>query len=203
MSCQFRHIPFSESMEGRCSGVSCRKILDAYKTFEEDLWGLYGVKPPVSKMKIADVTQSALKAIKLYKHVVQSVERFIRKCKPQYKLPGLYVMDSILRNSRKLYGPTKDVFAPRFAVRLRITFAHLFLCPQEDKAKIVKVLNLWTKKSIFPSSIIQPLHEFGNPNVPSKTELQIIAGESYKTIFQQPNCLLLALNNLTTNNKNV
>ena len=30
------------------------------------------------------------RAIKFYKHVVQSVEKFIQKCKPEYKIPGTY-----------------------------------------------------------------------------------------------------------------
>ncbi len=43
------------------------------------LSSLYENKPPVSRAKMAAITKSALKAIKFYKHVVQSVERFIQK----------------------------------------------------------------------------------------------------------------------------
>jgi hypothetical protein len=79
------------------------------------------------------ITKSAMKAIKFYKHVVQNVEKFILKCKPEYKIPGLYVIDSIVRQSRHQFGPEKDVFAPRFARNMEETFAHLFRCSQEDK----------------------------------------------------------------------
>ena len=40
---------------------------------------LYEFKPPVSRAKMAAVTKSAIKSIKFYKHVVQSVEKFIQK----------------------------------------------------------------------------------------------------------------------------
>lgn len=82
------------------------------------------------------ITRSAMKAIKFYKHVVQSVEKFIQKCKPEYKIPGLYVIDSIVRQSRHQFGPDKDFFAPRFARNMQTTFVHLFRCPPEDKVMI-------------------------------------------------------------------
>jgi CID domain len=81
------------------------------------------------------ITKASMKAIKFYKHVVQNVEKFILKCKPEYKIPGLYVIDSIVRQSRHQFGPEKDVFAPRFARNMEETFAHLFRCSQEDKVR--------------------------------------------------------------------
>lgn len=92
------------------------------------------------------ITKAAIKAIKLYKHVVQIVEKFIKKCKPEYKVPGLYVIDSIVRQSRHQFGTDKDVFGPRFSKNITATFQYLYLCPSEDKSKIVRVLNLWQKK---------------------------------------------------------
>lgn len=83
---------------------------------------------------MGSITRTAMKSIKFYKHVVQSVEKFIQKCKTEYKIPGLYVIDSIVRQSRHQFGPEKDVFAPRFARNMENTFAHLFSkCPPEDK----------------------------------------------------------------------
>lgn len=69
----------------------------------------------------------------LYKHVVQIVEKFIKKCKPEYKVPGLYVIDSIVRQSRHQFGTDKDVFGPRFSKNITATFQYLYLCPSEDK----------------------------------------------------------------------
>ncbi|NXI93448.1 SCAF8 protein, partial [Psophia crepitans] len=91
------------------------------------------------------------------KHVVQSVEKFIQKCKPEYKVPGLYVIDSIVRQSRHQFGQEKDVFAPRFSNNIISTFQNLYRCPGDDKSKIVRVLNLWQKNNVFKSEIIQPL----------------------------------------------
>lgn len=103
------------------------------------------------------ITKAAIKAIKLYKHVVQIVEKFIKKCKPEYKVPGLYVIDSIVRQSRHQFGTDKDVFGPRFSKNITATFQYLYLCPSEDKSKIVRVLNLWQKNGVFKIEIIQPL----------------------------------------------
>lgn len=115
---------------------------------------------------MAAITKSAMRAIKFYKHVVQSVEKFILKCKPEYKIPGLYVIDSIVRQSRHQYGPDKDVFAPRFARNMKETFANLFRCAPEDKSRIIRVLNLWQKNNVFAPEVIQPIFDLADPNHP-------------------------------------
>ncbi|KAL0614319.1 SR-related and CTD-associated factor 4 [Plecturocebus cupreus] len=121
------------------------------------LFSLMDMKPPISRAKMILITKAAIKAIKLYKHVVQIVEKFIKKCKPEYKVPGLYVIDSIVRQSRHQFGTDKDVFGPRFSKNITATFQYLYLCPSEDKSKIVRVLNLWQKNGVFKIEIIQPL----------------------------------------------
>ena len=97
------------------------------------LSSLYEIKPPISKAKMTAITKGAIRAIKYYKHVVQSVEKFIQKCRSEYKIPGLYVIDSIVRQSRHQFGAVKDVFAPRFAKNIQVTFYHLYKCPEEEK----------------------------------------------------------------------
>jgi hypothetical protein len=87
--------------------------MEAVQSFNQEMTSLYEAKPPISKAKMTSITKGAIRAIKFYKHVVQSVEKFIQKCKPEYKIPGLYVIDSIVRQSRHQFGPDKDVFAPR------------------------------------------------------------------------------------------
>jgi hypothetical protein len=37
------------------------------------------MKPPISKAKMTAITKGAIKAVKFYKHVVQSVEKFLQK----------------------------------------------------------------------------------------------------------------------------
>lgn len=58
---------------------------------------------------------------------------FFLQCKPEYKVPGLYVIDSIVRQSRHQFGQEKDVFAPRFSNNIISTFQNLYRCPGDDK----------------------------------------------------------------------
>merc|ERR1712018_172619 len=139
-------------------------IMEAVKLFNQELSSLYEIKPPISKAKMTAITKGAIKAIKYYKHVVQSVEKFIQKCRPEYKIPGLYVIDSIARQSRHQFGPQKDVFAPRFAKNIQLTFYHLYKCPEEEKSRIIRVLNLWQKNEVFTAEVIQPLFDLANPS---------------------------------------
>jgi len=53
--------------------------MEAVKTFNSELYSLNDYKPPISKAKMTQITKAAIKAIKFYKHVVQSVEKFIQK----------------------------------------------------------------------------------------------------------------------------
>ncbi|VDK55465.1 unnamed protein product, partial [Anisakis simplex] len=121
---------------------------EVVKAFNAELVSLYEIKPPISKKKIVDVTKAAMRAIKFYKHVVFCVEKFIIKCKADYKIPGLYCIDSIIRQSRHQFKD-KDVFGPRFAVNMSATLSNLLLCRSEDKPKVVRVLNLWKSHSVF------------------------------------------------------
>ncbi|XP_012882445.1 PREDICTED: protein SCAF8 isoform X3 [Dipodomys ordii] len=124
---------------------------------------------------MTQITKAAIKAIKFYKHVVQSVEKFIQKCKPEYKVPGLYVIDSIVRQSRHQFGQEKDVFAPRFSNNIISTFQNLYRCPGDDKSKIVRVLNLWQKNNVFKSEIIQPLLDMA-AGIPPPVVTPVLAG---------------------------
>ena len=141
-----------------------KMAMEAVQAFNSEMTSLYEVKPPISKAKMTSITKSAIRAIKFYKHVVQSVEKFIQKCKQEYKIPGIYVIDSIVRQSRHQFGPDKDVFAPRFAKNSLITFYHLYKCPEDEKSKVIRVLNLWQKNNVFPSDAIQPLFDLANPH---------------------------------------
>lgn len=138
--------------------------MDAVNAFNHELFSLMDSKPPISRAKMISITKSAIKAMKLYKHVVQIVEKFIKKCKPEYKVAGLYVVDSIVRQSRHQFGADKDVFGPRFTKNITGTFENLCLCPLEDRSKIVRVLNLWQKNGVFKIEIIQPLLDMAAGN---------------------------------------
>ncbi|KAM9811944.1 SR-related and CTD-associated factor 4-like [Syngnathus typhle] len=151
--------------------------MEAVNAFNMELFSMLDMKPPISRAKMMSVTKAAIKAIKLYKHVVQIVEKFIKRCKPELKVPGLYVVDSIVRQSRHQFGVDKDVFGPRFSKNFTDTFQNLYSCSEDDKDKIVRVLNLWQKNSVFDMDIIQPLMDMAE-NVPSPSPSLEIPTES-------------------------
>ncbi|XP_066924838.1 SR-related and CTD-associated factor 4-like isoform X1 [Clytia hemisphaerica] len=131
--------------------------MELVRLFNMELSSIYEGKPPVSKAKMATITRYAVKALKYYKHIVHSVEKFIHKCHNEYKLPALYVLDSIIRQSRHQFGPEKDLFGPRFEKNIKFLFQHIYQCPSEDKPKVVRVLNLWQKNGIYSPDVISPL----------------------------------------------
>uniref|UniRef100_A0A3P8SSM7 SR-related CTD-associated factor 4b n=1 Tax=Amphiprion percula TaxID=161767 RepID=A0A3P8SSM7_AMPPE len=155
--------------------------MDAVNAFNMELFSMIDMKPPISRAKMMSVTKSAIKAIKLYKHVVQIVEKFIKKCKPELKVPGLYVVDSIVRQSRHQFGVEKDVFGPRFLKNFTDTFQNLFRCPEDDKNKIVRVLNLWQKNGVFDMDIIQPLMDMANGVIVPPSALEVPADSQIET----------------------
>ncbi|XP_074535894.1 SR-related and CTD-associated factor 4-like [Halichoeres trimaculatus] len=147
--------------------------MDAVNAFNMELFSMIEMKPPISRAKMMSVTKSAIKAIKLYKHVVQIVEKFIKKCKPELKVPGLYVVDSIVRQSRHQFGVDKDVFGPRFLKNFTDTFQNLYHCSEDDKSKILRVLNLWQKNGVFDMDIIQPLMDMANGSIVPTPALEV------------------------------
>ena len=51
-------------------------------------------------------------------------------------MPGLYVIDSVVRQSRHQFGSHKDVFAPRFTKNIIATFQNLFKCPGDERVNL-------------------------------------------------------------------
>uniref|UniRef100_A0A4W4DMT4 CID domain-containing protein n=1 Tax=Electrophorus electricus TaxID=8005 RepID=A0A4W4DMT4_ELEEL len=140
-----------------CGSCGSNCVIFASLISHSQLLSLMDMKPPISRAKMMSITKAGIKAIKLYKHVVQIIEKFIKRCSPELKVPGLYVVDSIIRQSRHQFGEDKDVFGPRFLKNITITFQSLYQCPPDDKAKILRVLDLWQKNCVFGMDIIQPL----------------------------------------------
>ena len=64
-----------------------------------------------------------------------------------------------MRQSRHQFGPDKDVFAPRFAKNIQLTFFHLYKCSEEEKVSVtlertnIKLL-FFEKKPGHDSSVI-------------------------------------------------
>lgn len=182
--------------------------MDVIQIFNDELQSLLDTKPPVSKAKMGLITRAAMKGVKFYKHIVQSVEKFIAKCRPEYKVPGLYVIDSIVRQSRHQFGQDRDVYAARFSRNLQITFNNLFAgCSADDKPKIVRVLNLWQKNGVFNSQVIQPLLDMANPNsslnLPSESSLSADSPNLESKQGQTSKFLMHHYNNTNNSNNNI
>lgn len=168
-------------------------MMDVVQIFNDELQSLVDMKPPVSKAKMGQITRAAMKGVKFYKHIVKGVEKFIVRCDSEYKVPGLYVIDSIVRQSRHQFGVDRDVYAPRFANNLDSTFQSLFSgCLPEDRPKIVRVLNLWQKNGVFESHVIQPLLDMASPSAslvndpksPSSGDNSLKQGQTSKYLHQ-------------------
>lgn len=71
------------------------------------------------------------------------------------------------------------MFAPRFAKNMQTTFLNLLKCPQEDKSKVIRVLNLWQKNAVFPPEVIQPLFDLADPNHPIHKEQTVNSNGKY------------------------
>ena len=113
---------------------------------------------PITKTKIASITNAAVRAIKYYKHVVKLVEDFILKSTASFKVPGLYVVDAILRHSR-LCNRDGDPYGPRFLRNIDALFAALSHCNPEDKPVISRILQLWRKENVYSEDLISILQD--------------------------------------------
>eukprot|EP01089_Gocevia_fonbrunei_P007291 TRINITY_DN1836_c0_g4_i2.p1 TRINITY_DN1836_c0_g4~~TRINITY_DN1836_c0_g4_i2.p1 ORF type:complete len:788 (-),score=168.91 TRINITY_DN1836_c0_g4_i2:106-2469(-) len=142
-------------------------------SFEKELKGLTNFRPPISASRINAIAKLALKNIKYHKNVVHSVERFIKKCRPEYRLASLYIIDSICRHSRTKFGD-KDVYVRRFSKNLEKSFDYIFQCVKSDQDSVRRVISLWSKNSVFPNEIIATLVDMSRqktgvepPDIPS------------------------------------
>jgi hypothetical protein len=71
------------------------------------------------------------------------------QCRPEYKVSGLYVIDSIVRQSRHQFGADKDVFAQRFSKNIVETFRHLYTGAPEEKVFLFIQTHLHIFKYVF------------------------------------------------------
>uniref|UniRef100_A0A915MC40 CID domain-containing protein n=1 Tax=Meloidogyne javanica TaxID=6303 RepID=A0A915MC40_MELJA len=164
---------------------------DVIKAFNKLLVSMQECKGGiVSKQKVVDITKAAMNAVRYFKHVVFIVERYLVKCRQEFKIPALYVMDSILRQAKKQYKH-KDVFAPRFAVNLSTTINNVLDCDPTDRLKVVRVVNLWQAHQIFADEVIEPIlnkcQASGLDVEPAKVERLVKGEKADMQLYQQSN----------------
>merc|ERR1711953_1063472 len=114
-------------------------------------------KLPLSRKTVESLTEVGYNAMTYFKHVAVIIEKFIQKCKPAYKVCGLYVIDALVRYNVKQKGRKGDLLGPRFIRNFSETFEYVMQCPAKDYPKVVRVLNLWQAKKVYNFDVIQPL----------------------------------------------
>ncbi|KAF9582481.1 SR- and CTD-associated factor 8 [Lunasporangiospora selenospora] len=110
--------------------------------FDKELYSVFDSRS-VSASRIDKLTKLAFKAAKYYKNIVYSLEKFITRCVPEYKLTGLYVLDSICRTSQSIKTKssaasgtfTGSEYVARFERNIEALFSE-FCKVQEDKEKV-------------------------------------------------------------------
>ncbi|KAG0049245.1 hypothetical protein BGZ83_005917 [Gryganskiella cystojenkinii] len=108
--------------------------------FNRELYSLFDSKN-ASASKIEKLTKMAVRSAKYYKNIVYCMEKFITRCVPEYKLTGLYVLDSICRASHSMKQKssgssfTGAEYVGRFEKNIEALFAEFCKVP-EDKEKV-------------------------------------------------------------------
>ncbi|KAF9983124.1 hypothetical protein BGZ65_002158, partial [Modicella reniformis] len=129
--------------------------------FHKELYGLFDSRT-ASASKIDRLTKLAFKSAKYYKNIVYHLEKFITRCVPEYKLTGLYVLDSICRTSQSVKAKSSAAsfsgseYVARFEKNVVALFAE-FCKVQEDKEKekVKRVVDLWERSGTFSPTVIE------------------------------------------------
>lgn len=167
-TCLFKIFTVRHNASGLIRNVPLiREVMELVHEFKTALKNLYRSKPPIPRARIQLVASVAIKANKMYKHVVMYLEKYAEKIPAKYKLTALCVIDSIIRMSIKDFGKNKDVYAPRFKKKLKFIFQFLKKCKQRDKSRMVRILTLWQKHKIFKSELVELLLSIISPELKS------------------------------------
>ncbi|KAG0198740.1 hypothetical protein BGX28_007861 [Mortierella sp. GBA30] len=127
--------------------------------FQKELYSLFDSKT-ASKSKIDKLTKLAFQSAKYYKNIVYCIEKFITRCVPEYKLTGLYVLDSICRTSKSVKAKsssgsfTGSEYVGRFEKNIEALFAEFCKVQDEkEKEKVKRVVDLWERSGTFAPSV--------------------------------------------------
>ncbi|CAJ0747453.1 24743_t:CDS:2, partial [Entrophospora sp. SA101] len=205
-----------------------------FPEFDKKLNELLERKPPgTSASKIKDLTKVALSSPKQYKNIVYSIQKFIQRCPSDYKLGALYVLDSISQTAQKQKGSamtkknesssitskasssslwTGIEYIDRFEKLLEEIFTHIMQCPEHDKDKVKRVLDLWYDKETYNKEIIQRIKDIYFNQITPLTQLVNSVNETKSVNVSSSNndpnnmdssTLLATLNNLTQGALNI
>ncbi|KAF9331939.1 hypothetical protein BG006_005202 [Podila minutissima] len=157
--------------------------------FDKELYNLFDSRA-VSASKIDKLTKLAFKAAKYYKNIVYCLEKFITRCVPEYKLTGLYVLDSICRTSQSVKTKSSSSsgsfsgaeYVARFEKNIEALFTE-FTKVQEDKEKekVKRVVVLWERSSTFAPSTTENIRKKYFPLLETKGDRTIKADDDIST----------------------
>ncbi|KAJ3320448.1 hypothetical protein HDV06_005271 [Boothiomyces sp. JEL0866] len=140
--------------------------------FEREINSL-GDKIPVSVSKITNLTKIAHRNPPL--DITNLIEKFIRTCPPPVKLGVVYLIDSIFKAKKTEYP---KIIGPR----LLDWFTILSQCPDNDKEKMKRVLNLWMQNELLASIDLKKILECFIPKPVEKIKEQVPTPQ----VIQQP-----------------
>ncbi|OZJ05295.1 hypothetical protein BZG36_01929 [Bifiguratus adelaidae] len=140
--------------------------------FERELFALVDGKLPVSASKIQNLSKLAQSLSQYFKHVVVSIQSFLYKAPPEYKLAGIYVIDAIskialdTRRKREKEGLAfgeggkaymTEAYLPRIENMFVETrcFERMTNCSDKDKDRIIKTLDIWDKSGLYSHDVLQ------------------------------------------------
>jgi hypothetical protein len=121
---------------------------DGERQYEKELKQIHAKPPPISSSRVKLLTDLAIEHYKYYKHVVMLIERFVLRSREDYRVSGLFVIDSICRASRKRFS-SNDPYTPRFASKLEGIMGAVKAVPPGDMKTVFKVVDGWKQHSTF------------------------------------------------------
>ena len=86
-----------------------------------------------------------------FKGIMFELERFMRKAKPDQKIPAFYLINAVCQASRNKFKD-KDSYVDRFVEKGQPAIETLNECSDQDKKKVEKVLKFWIAERIFPEN---------------------------------------------------
>ncbi|KAI8142062.1 hypothetical protein BJV82DRAFT_158983 [Fennellomyces sp. T-0311] len=108
--------------------------------FKDELEALLNIQLPISQSKIQSLRNLAIKHPKHQNYLVQCVCKFIETAPPDYRLPGLYLIDAIVRRCKEDKDEERvaSEYRKRFSVILKDgALTGLFHpCLEKDKVMI-------------------------------------------------------------------
>lgn len=139
-----------------------------------------------------------------YKLTVHCFEKGISKGNPDYKVSGLYALDSISKACKKGQNELCNAIISRIESRLGGIFENLHSMPKDNVTKVRKVVSNWRKISLFPDKLLSLLESKFPSDVPHLGDLLSNTTNTTTTvnILQDPASFLESISTANNNNSN-